>query len=699
MLDNISFIKDIESLNADWIQIKVTKLKAFQRLFFCVLVNLLFGSISLFAQEPFDLSPYETSKNITGSYISYLLDESDTLQISDITSNAFQSRFLTSASEIPSFGYSPSTVWLKLIVRVPENNSRKLLLEVALAGLDLIEVYEKKGNTWDTRVFGDLLPFSKREINYRNVTFAVADSSEKISTIYLKFKTRGTLILPLILHSRDRFFESKILLEGWLYSFYAILAVMIFYNGFIFIAFRSVSYFLYSASTFFLLLFYVGFNGHGFQFLYPNSIFLQNYLVPVCISIAWIFLLEFTIRFLDFKQVFVKLTLLFRVFQLISLLFIPALFFSLQQVSKYQTISGFFEALLILIAGTMCMFRGYKAARYFVLGWALFILGIIFIIFRSLGLLPTNPITTYTMQIGSVFEIIFSSLALADKYRFILAENNKVQGEILEYQIEQNETLERKVKERTLQLEQSLTLIKQDLAVAKKIQQNTLMINYHSIEKLEIIPFYMAMTEVGGDFYGINKVTDSKYRFFLADATGHGIQAALITMAIKGIYDNIKNYDLSIKQLMEIFNDEYIQKYGSLNTYLTCIIVDIDVENQLLEVTSAGHPSCLLLDRDGTISFPKTGRMIGIFKDAEYDSFQYEFNPGDRLFLFTDGIFEEFNTSQEEFGEERLQSILQKSKDMSIEKSIHEVLTALDQFLDGKEKQDDITILGIGYKG
>jgi len=149
---------------------------------------------------------------------------------------------------------------------------------------------------------------------------------------------------------------------------------------------------------------------------------------------------------------------------------------------------------------------------------------------------------------------------------------------------------------------------------------------------------------------------------------------------------------------MEIFNDEYVQKYGSLYTYLTCIIVDIDLEKQLLEVTSAGHPSCLLIHNDGSTNFPKTGRMIGIAKGTRYDSYQYEFIPGNRLYLFTDGIFEEFNALEEEFGEIRLNEILKNSKELSLKDSIYEVLNRLDQFLDGHEKQDDITILGIGYK-
>ena len=217
-------------------------------------------------------------------------------------------------------------------------------------------------------------------------------------------------------------------------------------------------------------------------------------------------------------------------------------------------------------------------------------------------------------------------------------------------------------------------------------------------EELKIIPLYIPMSEVGGDYYDINQVNEFTYRIFLADATGHGVQAAMITMAIKGIYDNIKNFELSVNEILNIFNNEYIEKYISLNSFMTAIIIDIDIRNQKLKFASAGHPAGVHFGKAGIQLLEKTGKLIGVKKDNEYKSGDLDFLRGDRLYIFTDGIFEEFNSQEEEFGEEKLYSILSENANLSIEESLQEVLTRLDQFLDGKEKQDDISMLGIEYK-
>lgn len=276
-------------------------------------------------------------------------------------------------------------------------------------------------------------------------------------------------------------------------------------------------------------------------------------------------------------------------------------------------------------------------------------------------------------------------------------ENIRVHQELMDVQIKHAETLEEKVTTRTNELNNTLNIIKHDLAVARKIQLNTLLYPNSLIEELEIVPVYLPMSEVGGDFYAISKFNDFTYRIFMADATGHGVQAALITMAIKGIYDNIKNFDINVENIMSIFNNEFIEKYISLKSLLTCVILEIDVKNNFFNYVSAGHPAIVCLKEGSVEVFPKTGMMIGVKENLQYKSVQVKFIPGDRLFIFTDGIFEQFNSKEEEFGEEKLYSILNETKNLSIENSIERALAALNEFLEGQEKQDDITILGIGY--
>jgi serine phosphatase RsbU (regulator of sigma subunit) len=106
----------------------------------------------------------------------------------------------------------------------------------------------------------------------------------------------------------------------------------------------------------------------------------------------------------------------------------------------------------------------------------------------------------------------------------------------------------------------------------------------------------------------------------------------------------------------------------------------------------------VLIQKDKIELLGKTGMMIGLSADSRYDFDEYDFNFGDRLFIFTDGIFEQFNAALEEFGEEKVQSFLYKNRKQSTEETLEGIVKELDRFLGAVKRQDDITILGIEYK-
>ncbi len=262
------------------------------------------------------------------------------------------------------------------------------------------------------------------------------------------------------------------------------------------------------------------------------------------------------------------------------------------------------------------------------------------------------------------------------------------------------EKIRSNIKERenlTNQIEQNLFVIQSDLSTARKIQSSILSPQDATMGKIDFAVRYIPLTEVGGDFFDIVELKEDCIRIFLADATGHGVQAALITMVIKGVYDNIKKNDLDAAKTMEIFNNEYIQKYASLNSFVTAILIDIDIPNQKLSYASAGHPPAILLQSKRAIELKKTGKLLGVSKDSSYKLQEYSLQKGDRIFAFTDGIFEEFNSIEEEFGEKRLIGILTQNQNKPIKDCLDKVLVELELFLEGQPKQDDITILGVEY--
>ena len=638
-----------------------------------------------------------------GKNIEYIIDKENRITQENITDKEIKKLFIKNNSNIAEFGYLEKPIWLRLTLKDNNDLPEKWYLEFGYPLLDRIELYTKENNTWNIKVNGDDFPFLNREVYYRNFIFPISLPTNEEKTYYIKINTSSAVIIPIRLYKEKYFSKITAYTDAWHFIYYGVLLVMIFYNGFISISLRSFSYLLYSLSTLSMLAYQVMFNGHGFQYLWQDSIWLQKYMGLISIVLFAIFTIEFMIRFLNLKNTF---RLLIRTLLLIqNIIIFISLFYSLSLTFKIIGLIGIFNITMVISLGIFSWINGYRPARFFVIAWGGYCIGAILVSLRILGFLETNFITTYALQIGSMIELVFLSIALADRYKLIMDENIKVQKELLEIQIVHTNTLEKKVKERTAtldntlsQLNQSLKIIQEDLNLAKKIQKNTLLVKPALLNELNIVQTYIPMLEVGGDYYDITKVNDSSYRIFQADATGHGVQAAMITMAIKGIYDNVKNYDLETSQIMEIFNDDYMNKYQSLNSFMTAIIIDIDVKRHILRYTSAGHPAAFLIQKNQTHLLKNTGKMIGIVKNIKYTSREFEFNDTDRLFVFTDGIFEEFNSIEEEFGEERLYSILKENIHLPLEFVIKKAIQSLDNFLGDIPKQDDITILAIENK-
>lgn len=247
----------------------------------------------------------------------------------------------------------------------------------------------------------------------------------------------------------------------------------------------------------------------------------------------------------------------------------------------------------------------------------------------------------------------------------------------------------------TKQLELNLNLIQSDLSTARKIQSSILSQADRKMGELEITVRYLPLTEVGGDFFDITELRPGLVRVFLADATGHGVQAALITMAIKTIYESLKRGVYSVHELLYYLNNEFLHSFQNLNQFFTCIIVDIDTNKNKIRYSSAGHPPQFLIHKNEILKLEKTGRIVGALTKTQYTSREEEFHLDSGLLLFTDGLTEEWNAEKDEFGEERVEELIKNSKSIPIGQYVDEILRAQKRFMGGIPAQDDISMIGI----
>lgn len=272
---------------------------------------------------------------------------------------------------------------------------------------------------------------------------------------------------------------------------------------------------------------------------------------------------------------------------------------------------------------------------------------------------------------------------IAERYNLVL---DKIRANIKEKEILTNK------------LEHNLNIIQSDLSTAKKIQSNILSKNDKTIGDLEISIRYLPLTDVGGDFFDIAELKPGLTRILLADATGHGIQAALITMAIKTIYESVKRGLYSVNEALYHMNNEFLHSFENLNHFFTCILIDVDTNKNKIRYSSAGHPPQFLINGSEIIKMEKTGRMIGVMPQTQYTSKELEFNSSSGLFLFTDGLIEEWNAETEEFGEQRLEQLIQNAGETPIYKLVDTILDEQRKFIGSTAIQDDISIIAISRK-
>jgi len=240
-------------------------------------------------------------------------------------------------------------------------------------------------------------------------------------------------------------------------------------------------------------------------------------------------------------------------------------------------------------------------------------------------------------------------------------------------------------------------LVVSDLELAKKIQESILP-GAVAIDGITLCARFIPMAVVGGDIYDITEIRPGYVRIFLADATGHGVQAALITMIIKSVYEMAKSQAPTPAALLDEMNGIFTRLYRGIGTYFTCIVVDIDLHDRTLSYASAGHPVQYLMEEGGDfVALEHTGRLIGLTGDHPYRMKVHPLPRKGKLLLFTDGLYEEYNSSMEEYGEKRLRALLEENRGLGIEEIVGRAHEEIMGFIGGQDLHDDITIICAGW--
>jgi signal transduction histidine kinase len=360
--------------------------------------------------------------------------------------------------------------WAKLVVSNPTDQKIEWFLEVAYPLLDFIELYIQVDScTYITQKAGDQLPFNTREMNYRNSIFELTENPENQKTYYLRFETSSSMNMPLNFWTRDALFDKIISEQILLGIFFGAVIIMIIYNVFLFLGFGEMSYIYYV-----LFLSTWGFaqltiNGLAFQYLWPDSVWWANTILPVLIFMTIFATNQFSRSLLVPGKIALSWDRFLKYGNIFFLICIGFSFFADYALSiRLATASSIVIVIILAITGYMSVRNGSRPARFFLTAWGFFLLGVILFAFKSFGVLPGNVVTNWSIQIGFFVLIILFSIAVQDRVKIEKREKYLAQKSALENEQklvrtlkESERILEEKVNERTKELyDKNASLIK-----------------------------------------------------------------------------------------------------------------------------------------------------------------------------------------------------------------------------------------------
>jgi sigma-B regulation protein RsbU (phosphoserine phosphatase) len=205
---------------------------------------------------------------------------------------------------------------------------------------------------------------------------------------------------------------------------------------------------------------------------------------------------------------------------------------------------------------------------------------------------------------------------------------------------------------------------------------------------------YRPLDLVGGDLYDVALLPADRVRVFIADSTGHGIAAALVTMLLKSAYDTVKYTLGGPAAVLAALNDRVASEYKSFDTMFTGLVLDLSLADGELEWSAAGHPPPIAVE-DGVLrELPTGGTVLGVAPNKSFPKWTDKLAPGGAIYLITDGCTEGRNLGNEYFGDARLHAAIQEADGLP-HRAGDAIVAHLEAWLRPAQLNDDLTLIAL----
>jgi sigma-B regulation protein RsbU (phosphoserine phosphatase) len=260
-----------------------------------------------------------------------------------------------------------------------------------------------------------------------------------------------------------------------------------------------------------------------------------------------------------------------------------------------------------------------------------------------------------------------------------------------------------------IELESALGELQKDLDLAARIQQSLLPKASPNLDRLEAAWQFIPCTHLAGDFLNVFALDDRHAAIYVLDVSGHGASAALLSVTLSRWLSAVPEesclYRLEessetgfrIARPAEVaaYLNERFRTAPEIAQYFTMVYGVIDVRARQFTYAAAGHPGPILVPASGKPTMhTSTGLPIGMLPDVHFKEQTLTLVPGDRLFLYTDGVTEALDEADEEFGRPRLLEALDRGREVSLRQTLHHVVSQVREWQGGKAGNDDLSLLG-----
>ena len=256
------------------------------------------------------------------------------------------------------------------------------------------------------------------------------------------------------------------------------------------------------------------------------------------------------------------------------------------------------------------------------------------------------------------------------------------------------------LRRRDVALQFYMRRLDEELKLAARVQQDFLPKSLPKIGPLRFHTLFRPAGHVSGDLYDVMRLDESHVGFYMADAVGHGMPAALLTMFLKQalvtkVIDHTGYRLLPPSVTMQKLNEALVAQNLSEATFATALYGNINHRTLRLTFARGGHPEPILLTRDGElIPLETEGALLGIFPGDEFQQSAVELQPGDRVLIYSDGVELAFSDSDNP-DPARWREVLHARRDLPTEQLMADLRTMLAESDATERKKDDLTVIAV----